>query len=47
MSEYYGEFSDSHAKQLQEDPNVEVLEIEDGEYGVDKGTKFVKLQISK
>lgn len=42
---YYGEFSDSWAKTLQEDDRVEVLDVEDGDWGLNQGTKFITFKI--
>lgn len=42
---YYGEFSDDWTRQLKNDDRVEIIEIEDGEFGIDMGTKHVKFNI--
>lgn len=43
--DFHGEFSDSRAKQLEDDPRVEVLDVEDGKWGLDEGTKHVTFRL--
>lgn len=45
-AEYYGEFSDSHATALEADPNIEVVKVTDGEFGLDQGTKHVQFRLA-
>lgn len=46
MSAYYGEFSDDHVAEMERDAKIEILNVEDGEFGLDQGTKKVEFAIN-
>lgn len=42
MATYYVELSDSMLRQMKKDPRINILDIKDGDFGLDQGTKKVE-----
>lgn len=45
MCGYYGEFTDDHVAAMKRDERIEILNIEDEEFGIEIGTKKVEFKI--
>jgi len=43
---YRGEFPDNHSEELRQDNRIEIVSVEDGEFGLDGGTKHVEFRIN-